>query len=107
MLTHDKTTEGPAWRTVFTIIQGRRVLWWRSVGDFDSGISPLGRLLLAGHAGLSCPSPLELREISPEDVGRVVCVFGSGSRVTILTQSIEAKDDLEKVVEAAASNKTD
>jgi hypothetical protein len=89
------------------MIQGHRLLWWRSAGDFDSGLSPLGRLFLAGHAGLSSPSPLELREISPEDVQRVVCVFGSGSRVTILTQSIEAKDDLEKVVEAVVTSKID
>jgi hypothetical protein len=89
------------------MIQGRRLLWWRSVGDFDSGVSPLGRLFLAGHAGLSSPSPLELREISPEEVERVVCVFGSGSRVTILAESIEAKAELDKVVEAAVSSKID
>ena len=104
MLTHNKT-ESPEWRTVFAMIQGHRLLWWRSVSDFDSGVSPLGRLFLAGHAGLSSPSPLELREISPDDVQRAVCIFGSGSRVTVLAQSTEAKSALEKAVEAAVSSK--
>lgn len=95
------------WRTVFAMIQGHRLLWWRSVGDFDSGVPPIGRLFLAGHVGLSSPSPLELREIRPEDVELVVSIFGSGSRVTILTQSIETKTDLEEAVESAVTNKTD
>lgn len=107
MLAHNKTEDGPDWRTVFAMIQGHRLLWWRSIGDFDSGFPPLGRLFLAGHAGLSSPSPLELREISSDEVERVVCIFGSGSRVTILANSNEAKNDLEKAVEAAVSSKID
>ena len=95
------------WRTVFAMVQGHRLLWWRSVGDFDDGLAPQGRLFLAGHAGLATPSPLELREISPDDVERVVCVFGSGARATILTQSVVAKEELELVVESAVSAKAD
>jgi hypothetical protein len=101
MLVHkDASSEHYEWRTVFAMIQGHRLLWWRSVADFDSGATPIGRLYLAGHAGLSSPSPLELRKISSGDTDRVVTIFGSGSRVTVLTQAVEAKVELEHVVEA-------
>jgi hypothetical protein len=100
-------TGGPEWRSVFVIVQGRRLLWWRSMNDFDSGISPMERLLLSGHAGFSSPSPLELREINPNDVERVISIFGSGSRVTMLMSSLEVRMDLEHVVESALSMKTD
>jgi hypothetical protein len=97
----------PEWRSVFVIVQGHRLLWWRSMNDFDSGISPLDRLLLSGHAGFSSPSPLELREINPTDVDRVICIFGSSSRVTMLLSSIDVRTDIEHVVEAALSTKAD
>jgi hypothetical protein len=106
MLSQDKT-DRLEWRTVYALIQGHRLLWWRSVGDFDGGGAPLGRLFLAGHAGLSSPSPLELREMSSDEIQRVVCIFGSGSRVTILTQSSRDKNDLEEVVSHALSRKAD
>lgn len=107
MLTQSTNNEELEWRTVFAMIQGHRLLWWRSVGEFDTGVSPLGRLFLAGHAGLSSPSPLELRKISREDVERTVSIFGSGARTTILTESLEAKEELENAVEAALSSKQD
>jgi hypothetical protein len=97
----------PEWQSVFVIVQGHRLLWWRSMNDFDSGIAPLDRLLLSGHAGFSSPSPLELREINPNDVDRVVCIFGSGARVTMLLSSIEVRTDIEHVVDAALSTKSD
>lgn len=97
----------PEWRSVFAIVQGHRLLWWRSMHDFDSGVSPLDRLLLSGHAGFSSPSPLELREINPNDIDRVICIFGSGSRVTMLLSSIEGRVEIEHVIEAALSTKTD
>ena len=106
MLTKNNNKE-LEWRTVFTIVQGHRILWWRSVSDFDSGATPLGRLFLAGHAGLATPSPLELKRIDPEDVPRVVCIFGRGERTTILTESLDAKKELEKAVEVALSSKQD
>lgn len=106
MLT-ENTNKELEWRTVFAMIQGHRVLWWRSVGDFDNGVPPLGRLFLAGHTGLASPSPLELRKISRDEVERVVCVFGSGERTTVLTESLEAKEELENAVEDALSSKQD
>lgn len=82
-------------------------MWWRSVIDFDNGAPCLGQLFLAGHAGLSNPSPIELREIDIRDIPRTSCVFGSGSRVTVLTQTQDSKRELEEVVLAAILNKTD
>jgi hypothetical protein len=107
MLIIQKKWDSPEWRSVFVMIQGHRLLWWRSINDFDNGVSPMDRLFLAGHAGLSSPSPLELREISPTDVERIVCVFGSGSRVTILAPSIEVKSDIETVIESTLLTKVD
>jgi hypothetical protein len=91
----------------FALIQGHRLLRWRSVGDFDNGIPPLDRLFLAGHAGLSYPSPLVLRSLSLDEMQRVVCMFGSASLATILTPSITAKEDLEQVVLHAVSVRTE
>ena len=86
---------------MFTILQDNRILWWCSVADFDSGVAPLGRLVLAGHAGLATPTPLEMRHIDPDDVERVVCIFGSGERTTILTESLLVKQELENAVKIA------
>lgn len=107
MLLFNKKSDSTEWRTVFVLVQGHRILWWRSIHDFDNGIAPLGRLLLAGHAGLSSPSPLELREMNTEEMDRVVCIFGSGSRVTLLAPSIDTKLDLENVIEGALYDKQD
>jgi hypothetical protein len=107
MLIHNKKSDSSEWRIVFLMVQGHRLLWWRSINDFDSGIPPMGRLFLAGHAGLSSPSPLELREINGDDIDQVVCVFGSGSRVTILTSSLDSKFDLERSIETALLSKKD
>ena len=107
MLLLNKKSDSSEWRTVFVLVQGHRLLWWRSIHDFDSGVAPLGRLQLAGHAGLSSPSPLELREMNAEEIDRVVCIFGSGSRVTLLTSTLETKDELERVIETALLNKQD
>jgi hypothetical protein len=107
MLLANKKSDSSEWRNVFVLVQGHRLLWWRSIHDFDNGIAPLGRLLLAGHAGLSNPSPLELREMNAEEMHRVVCIFGSGSRVTLLAPSVETKLDLEKIIEAAILQKQD
>lgn len=57
---------------------------------------------MAGHAGLSGLSPLELREINPKDVPFVVGIFGRGlkdqQRVTLLMPSEDIKESLENAV---------
>jgi hypothetical protein len=107
ILTSEKGTDKYEWRTVFVILQGHRLLWWRSLIDFDNGECPIGRIFLAGHAGLASPSPLEMRKMNADDFERVVCVFGSGARVVILAQSTDAKVELEQAVELAVSSKQD
>ena len=107
MLLFNKKSDNSEWRIVFGLVQGHRLLWWRSIHDFDNGIAPLGRLLLTGHAGLTSPSPIELREMNAEEIDRVVCIFGSGSRATLLTSTVETKIDLERVIEAALLDKQD
>ena len=104
---NDSVDNKLAWQTVFCVIQGHRMVWWRTVADFDQGNASIGRLFLAGHAGLTNPSPLELREMASTSQGRVVCIFGSGARVTILTPSEESKAELKKVVQEATSDKQD
>lgn len=97
-----KSKETSSWQSIFALVQGRRFLWWKTVEDFDSGKPPLGRIFLAGHAGLSGLSPLELREINPKDVPFVVGIFGRGlkdqQRVTLLMPSEDIKESLENAV---------
>ena len=98
-----KATKGDiVWESIFAVVQGRRFLWWKTVTDFDNGTPPQGRIFLAGHAGLSGLSPLEMREINPKDVPLVVCIFGRGlndqQRVTLLLPSDGLKDSLENAV---------
>jgi len=100
---------GKSWEKIFAIVQGRRFLWWKTVDDFDNGRPPLGRLFLAGHAGLSGLSPLEMREIDPKDVALVVGIFGAGlldqQRITLLLPSSDLKGSLENaVIDASMKN---
>jgi hypothetical protein len=98
-------------RKVFAMIQGHRLLWWQSIHQFDHGEEPLGRIFLAGHAGVATPSPLELREIPKDDVNRLISIFGRGHqkqvRVTIVAPTYEVRCQLEQAVESAVSNKND
>jgi len=91
-----------AWLDVFVVLQGHRLLWWSDARSFDVGDTPVGSLFLAGHSGLTNPSPLELRRIPKEDLDRIVCIFGKGEkeqiRITILASDAEEKDVLENAV---------
>jgi hypothetical protein len=107
MLLQNTKAIGSEWRTVFVLVQGHRLLWWRSIHDFDNGVPPIGQLFLTGHAGLSSPSPLELREIKAVDMDHVICIFGSGSRATMLAPSVDAKEELEQAIESALMKKHD
>jgi hypothetical protein len=90
------------WENVFAIVQGHRFLWWHSVREFDNGELPSGRIFLSGHAGLATPSPLEMREFTPEELKLVVSIFGRGKtnqeRVTLLAPDAEMKERLEDAV---------
>ena len=98
-----KSAKGAStWNKIFAVVQGRRFLWWKTVEDFDNGRPPLGRLFLAGHAGLSGLSPIEMREIDPKDIPFIVGIFGRGlhdqQRITLLMPSSELKETLENSV---------
>lgn len=90
------------WENVFAIVQGHRFLWWHSVREFDNGKLPSGRIFLSGHAGLATPSPLEMREFTPEELKLAVIIFGRGmtdqERVTLLAPDAEMKEKLEDAV---------
>lgn len=95
------------WKEAFGIVQGHRFLWWRSVQDFDNGESPVGRIFLAGHAGLAGLSPLDLRQLDDNEKPLVVSIFGCGldgqQKLTLLTGNIQLKEGLEKAVLEAAT----
>lgn len=76
------------------------------------GDAPMGQIFFAGHSGLAGLSPLDLRELSNEEIPFVVSVFGRSShgqlKVTFLTPSSDAKDSLENnVLRASMDAKSD
>jgi hypothetical protein len=99
------------WTDIFAVIQGHRFLWWRSVQDFDNGELPAGRIFLSGHAGLTGPSPLEMREFSSDELPLIVAIFGRGisgqQKITMLPTDLEAKVRLENAVVDASTAKAD
>lgn len=90
------------WVPAFAVVQGHFFLWWDHARDFDQGEQPEGKVYLSGHAGLTGPSPLEMRELSPEDLSCFVGIFGRGlkgqARISILTESSQLKSSLEDVI---------
>ncbi len=105
------SSSGDRWKTCFAIIQGHRFTWWSSVNDFDEGCQPLGSIFLSGHSGLATPSPLELKQVSHENLSRLVCLFGKGvdkqERLSMLTPSCAGKDELEQAISHAISLKAE
>ena len=99
------------WERVFAIIQGHRFLWWRNVLDFDNGELPTGRIFLSGHAGLTGPSPLEMRELLPEELPLTVTIFGRGisgqERLMLLAPDVTTKDNIENEILLASTKKVD
>ena len=100
-----------AWQDAFAMIQGHRFLWWASVGAFDNGDAPLGKIFLAGHMGLGTPSPMETRSLSASEVKRLVCVIGRGEalqdRRTLLLASEDDREAFESAVLSVVSMKAD
>jgi len=98
------------WQTAFGILEGHRFIWWRSEKHFDTGEAPLGQILFAGHSGLAGLSPLDLRELSKEDIPFVVSIFGRSlqkeqggqQKITLLAPSSDVKDTLENAVLGAS-----
>jgi len=96
----------------FAVVQGHRFIWWNSVGDFDDGEIPAGKVMLSGHFGLAGPSPIEMREFDEEkELPLSLTIFGRGTtgqqRVTMLLPDKRVKEDLENAVIGSASFKSD
>ncbi len=100
-----------SWEPAFGLIEGHRFIWWRSERHFDTGDAPLGQIFFAGHSGLAGLSPLDLRELSKEEVPLVVSIFGRGpqgqQKVTFLAPFSDVKDSLENAVLEASIGKAD
>ena len=106
------SSRGWNWESAFGLIEGHRFIWWVSERHFDTGESSLGQIYFAGHSGLAGLSPLDLRELSKEEVPLVVSVFGRGphgqQKLTILTSDLDAKEWLENsVLDASMDAKAD
>ncbi|CAM9661559.1 unnamed protein product, partial [Phaeothamnion confervicola] len=100
--------------------QGRRLAWWSSQAELENGHAAERQLLLHGHAGVTSPSPLELREVAGAgaavEVGagtpHLVCVFGRSpegrpQRWSFLTRSAADGRALSATVSGAVDAKRD
>lgn len=100
------TARNWSWEPAFGLIEGHRFIWWRSERHFDTGEAPLGQIYFAGHSGLAGLSPLDLRELTKEEIPFVVSIFGRGTqgqqKVTLLASSSSLKDSLENAVLGAS-----
>ncbi len=52
------------WSFVHLVIQGKRVLWWKSESDAEDGKVAQGQVILTGLAGITQVSPLDMRMVS-------------------------------------------
>jgi hypothetical protein len=102
----DEVSES-AWNNVFVVLEGRRFIFWHTVGDFDRGELASGLLALSGHAGITTPSPIEMREIPEGSASRVVTLFGKGAhgqqRMTMILPDEMSKRTLEASVSEVTS----
>lgn len=105
---HSSARSSWSWKDVFALIEGHRFIWWRSEKHFDTGESPLGQIFFAGHSGLAGLSPLDLRELTKEEIPSVISIFGRGQqgqqKITMLAPSLELKDSLENAVLFASTD---
>jgi len=60
----------------FAVLQGRRLLWWQSEAALESGQPADAFLRLRGHAGVTAPSPSDLRTAGCAP-GCIAAVFAS------------------------------
>jgi len=102
----DESSES-VWNDVFVVLEGRRFIFWKTVSDFDRGELSSGLLILSGHAGITTPSPIEMREIPRDTASRVVTLFGKGAqgqeRMTIVLPDEMSRRSLEAAVSEMTS----
>ena len=90
------------WIDIFAILQGHRLVWWESTSDFDTGKTPFGQILFAGHSGIAGLSPLDLRQLKRSELDQTIGIFGRGvfeqEKIILLAPSIETKTLFEELV---------
>ncbi len=87
---------GSTWDKRYMVLQGRRMVWWTNDEDMEVH-APTGHLLLYGHAGITQPSPVDMREVGGD--GKLLAVFGMDvngrpQRRTIICQDDDSKYSL-------------
>ena len=102
------------WKSIFSIVQGHRFIWWDSENAFDEGENPSGQIYFAGHSGLAGLSPLELRELRQVEVPLISNVFGRGvtsggqqTKISLLSPDQRTKEGFEAAVLNATLDKLD
>ena len=46
-----RASSSQPWKPGYVVVQGNRVLWWKTEKDLDRGVPPEGQIVLRGHAG--------------------------------------------------------
>ena len=93
------------WEDAYLVAQGRRLVWWSNKRSIKEGRPCSGQVLLFGHAGLTQPSPVDVREVGEEHVTRLLAVFGSDAagapqKCTVLCRDSIAAAALSGAVQA-------
>jgi hypothetical protein len=88
---------GVVWLNAYLVLQETRIVWWLKEDEIDAGKAPQQQLLLFGHAGITQPSPVDVREIG--DDSRLVTIFGRDShgiphKWTVLCRDVESRETL-------------
>ena len=70
-----------SWADAYLILAGSLLAWWDSEARMEAEEPPRGAIWLKGHAGVTDPSPTEIRNLKSRgvDVARVVAVFGQAA----------------------------
>ena len=94
---------GVVWSPAFSVLQEMRFVWWLKEEEIDEGKAPQGQLLLFGHAGITQPSPVDVREIG--DDTRIATIFGRDSqglphKWTVVCKDLESCQQLVAAVNA-------
>ena len=108
----DISPEAWEWQQIYAVLQGHRLIWWKSVADFDTSNMHEGYILFAGHSGVTGLSPLDMRQLEKDEQDRAFCIFGKGSReqqkITVLALSMEEKDTvIDMIINVMSDPKVD
>ena len=92
---------GIVWTPAFSVLQETRFVWWHKEEDVDEGKAPQGQLLLFGHAGITQPSPVDVRDIGGDS--HIATIFGRDPhgmphKWTVVCKDYDTKENLISVV---------